>query len=77
MLYIHPCGQISCEWKFSIIDAVRNVHETVHAVLFLPLGLIAVALLVVALIAVNYLVEIYTYPDVDGTQYYIKKFDGK
>lgn len=38
---------------------------------------IAIVLLIVALVTVNYLVEIYTYPDVDGVEYTIKKKNGK
>ncbi len=37
---------------------------------------VAIALLIVGLIAVNYLVQIYVFPDVDGTEYHIKKIDG-
>ncbi|MBQ8409048.1 MAG: hypothetical protein IJY39_09315 [Clostridia bacterium] len=36
----------------------------------------AIALLVVALLVVNYLVQIYTYDDLDGTRYQIKKVNG-
>lgn len=36
----------------------------------------AVILLAVALIAVNYIVDIYSYEDLDGSQYYIKKING-
>ena len=40
--------------------------------------LVAVAILVLlaALLAVKYFIEIYQYPDVDGKEYNIKKFDG-
>ena len=37
---------------------------------------IAIALLIAALATVFYLVEIYTYEDVDDTTYYLKKIDG-
>lgn len=40
------------------------------------LMLAAIALLTIGLVAVNYLVQIYVYPDVDGTEYHIKKVDG-
>ena len=38
---------------------------------------IAVLFLIAALITVNYIVDIYTYPDVDGVEYTIKKKNGK
>lgn len=38
---------------------------------------IVIALLVGALIFVNYIVDIYTYPDLDGIEYTIKKKNGK
>ena len=37
---------------------------------------VAVALLIAALFAVNYLIGIYVYPDVDGTEYHIRKING-
>lgn len=37
---------------------------------------VAVVLLAIALVVVNYLVDIYKYEDVDGSIYYIKKKDG-
>jgi hypothetical protein len=37
----------------------------------------AIALLVLLALAVSYIVDIYVYNDVDGTEYYIKKVDGK
>lgn len=36
----------------------------------------AIAVLIVALLVVLYFIEIYTYPDLDGTDYYIKKVNG-
>lgn len=37
---------------------------------------VAIALLIVALFAVNYLIDIYVFPDEDGTRYYIRKVNG-
>lgn len=37
---------------------------------------VAVVVLVAALMIVNYLADIFVFPDVDGTEYYIKKIDG-
>ncbi len=37
----------------------------------------ATILLLVAVVAVNYLISIYVYPDADGTQYYIRKINGE
>lgn len=44
------------------------------AIVFVTLGIVA---LVAALIAVSYLVDIYTFEDVDGTVYYAKKDGGE
>lgn len=38
---------------------------------------VAIVLLIGTLIFVNYIVDIYTYPDLDGTEYTIKKKNGK
>lgn len=37
---------------------------------------VAVAILIAALFAVNYLIGIYVYPDLDGTEYHIRKING-
>ncbi len=37
----------------------------------------AILILIVALFAVNYLIDIYVFPDEDGTRYYIRKINGK
>ncbi|MBE6684110.1 MAG: hypothetical protein E7592_00475 [Ruminococcaceae bacterium] len=61
----------------STIKKIKKRSALKKQRLAIVLMIIAVALLVLTLIVVNYLVEIYTYPDVDGTKYYIKKFDGE
>ncbi len=37
---------------------------------------VAIVLLIAALFAVNYMIGIYVYPDVDGTEYHIRKVNG-
>ena len=37
---------------------------------------VAIVILAVMLLIVNYLADIFVFPDVDGTEYYIKKIDG-
>ena len=61
----------------STIKKIKKRSALKKQRLAIVLMVVAVALLVLMLIAVNYLVEIYTYPDIDGTKYYIKKFDGE
>ena len=52
----------------------RNMLKRQRLAVALMIG--AVILLAVALIAVNYIVDIYVYEDMDGNEYYIKKING-
>jgi len=70
-------NNINTSVENSTIKKIKKRSALKKQRLAIVLMVIAVALLVVTLIAVNYLVDIYTYPDVDGTKYYIKKFDGE
>ncbi|MBQ4090713.1 MAG: hypothetical protein IJC64_00185 [Clostridia bacterium] len=62
--------------KPSALKRIRQRNMLKRQRVAIVFMVIAVLALVAALIAVDHLVDIYTFEDVDGTVYYAKKADG-
>ena len=60
----------------SAIKRIKKRNETKKQISAIIITSVAILLLVAALITVLYLVDIYSYEDVDGEKYQIKKIDG-